>query len=170
MRNLLTLTPIAAAGAILQKTRAFSLGGACAVLAIFCFSAILHAQNTASIVGAVHDSSGASVVGAAITVHNVDSGTVRTGVTNDSGLYEVPSLPIGRYTLSATQNGFKQAEVPSFVLQAGQQARIDLSLVPGAATESVTVTDVSPLIQTDTSSVGQVIAVQHVLVYDRPLE
>jgi len=162
MRNLLTLTPIAAAGSILRKTCAFSLGGASAVLAFFCFSASLHAQNTASVVGAVHDSSGASVVGATITVNNVDSGIGRTGVTNGSGLYEVPSLPIGRYTLSATQKGFKQAEVPSFVLQAGQQARIDLSLVPGAATESVTVTDVSPLIQTDTSSVGQVVAVQQV--------
>ena len=51
MRNLLTLTPIAAAGSILRKTCAFSLGGASAVLAFFCFSASLHAQNTASVVG-----------------------------------------------------------------------------------------------------------------------
>ena len=162
MRNVLTLRLVAAAGGILRKTCAFSLGGGCAVLAIFCFSTSLNAQNTASIVGAVHDSSGASVVGATITVQNVDSGVVRTGVTNGSGLYEVPSLPIGRYTLSATQSGFKHEEVPPFDLQAGQHARIDLDLVPGAATESVTVTDVAPLIQTDTSSVGQVIAVQQV--------
>jgi len=79
-----------------------------------------------------------------------------------AGCTRFRSLPIGRYTLSATQSGFKHEEVPPFILQAGQHARIDLNLVPGAATESVTVTDAAPLIQTDTSSIGQVIAVQQV--------
>jgi hypothetical protein len=164
MKNFLTSFPIVATASILRKVCAFKpSSGACAVLAALCLlAANLHAQNTASVVGAVHDSSGAMIVGVSITVHNVDTGFSRTVATNADGLYEIPSLPIGHYTLTAEQSGFKQAQLSPFVLQVGQQARIDLSLIPGGTAETVTVTDVTPLIQTDTASVGQVVSVQQV--------
>ncbi|MGH9587049.1 MAG: carboxypeptidase regulatory-like domain-containing protein [Acidobacteriaceae bacterium] len=125
-------------------------------------SANLHAQSTASVEGTVHDPSGAVVVGATIVAHNVDTGLTRTVKTGSDGLYTIPSLPIGHYTLSATQHGFKTTDIPSFNLQVGQQARIDLSLTPGGATETVTVTGTAPLVQTDTASLSQVVAVQQV--------
>jgi hypothetical protein len=163
MKNFLTPTPIAVAAGILRIVCASKHFIACAVLAALSFlSANLHAQNTASVVGAVHDTTGALVAGAQITISNVDTGFTRTVTTGSDGLYTITSLPIGHYTLSATQNGFKKSQVPPFVLQVGQQARIDLSLVPGGSTETVTVTDVAPLIQTETASVGQVVAVQQV--------
>ena len=163
MKNFLTPTPIAGAAGILRIVCASKRIIACAVLAtLSLLSANLHAQNTASVVGAVHDTTGALVVGAHITISNVDTGFARTVTTGSDGLYTITSLPIGHYTLSAVQNGFKKAQVPLFVLQVGQQARIDLSLVPGGSTETVAVTDVAPLIQTETASVGQVVAVQQV--------
>jgi hypothetical protein len=163
MKNFLTPTPITVAAGILRSVCISKRIVACAVLATLSFlSANLHAQSTASVVGAVHDTTGALVAGAQITISNVDTGFTRTVTTGSDGLYTITSLPIGHYTLSATQNGFKKSQVSPFVLQVGQQARIDLSLVPGGSTETVTVTDVAPLIQTETASVGQVVAVQQV--------
>jgi Carboxypeptidase regulatory-like domain len=163
MKNFLTSMPITAAIGTLRKICVSGRIGVYAVLATLCFlSPNLHAQNTASVVGAVHDTTGALVAGATIAVRNVDTGFTRTATTDSNGLYTFTSLPIGHYTLSAAQNGFKKAQVAPFVLQVGQQARIDLSLVPGGSTEVVTVTDAAPLIQTDTASVGQVIAVRQV--------
>ena len=163
MKNFLTPTPIAVAAGILRSVCVTKRIVACAVLATLSFlSATLHAQNTASVVGAVHDTTGALVVGAHITISNADTGFERTVTTGSDGLYTITSLPIGHYTLSAVQNGFKKAQVPLFVLQVGQQARIDLSLVAGGSSETVTVTDVAPLIQTEAASVGQVVAVQQV--------
>jgi hypothetical protein len=164
MKNYLAMMPIEVAVAgILRRICVSPFIAACAILTMLCFlTTSLHAQATASIVGTVHDSSGALVVGARITVRNVDTGFTRSDVTDTDGLYEISSVPIGHYTLSATQKNFKQTEVPAFVLEVGQQARIDLSLVPGATTETVNVTGLAPQIQTDTSSVGQVVAVQQV--------
>lgn len=164
MENFLNTMPFAIATSVFRKLVGFRLACTCAAVAVLSlFSVNLQAQSTASVVGAVHDQTGALVVGATITAHNVETGLTRTDKTDSSGLYSIPSLPIGHYTLSASQKGFKKAEVPSFVLQVGQQARIDLSLVPGGSTETVEVTGVAPLIQTETASVGQVVAVQQVL-------
>jgi hypothetical protein len=163
MKNFLTPTPIAVEVGILRNVCVFKRVVACAVLMTLSFlSNNLHAQNTASVVGSVHDTTGALVVGAQITISNADTGFARTVTTGSDGLYTITSLPIGHYTLSALQNGFKKAQVPVFALQVGQQARIDLSLVPGGSSETVTVTDVAPLIQTEAASVGQVVAVQQV--------
>lgn len=163
MKNFLTSMPIAVAAGIPRIVCVSKRIVACAVLATLGFlAANLHAQNTASIVGAVHDTTGALVVGVHITISNVDTGFTRTVTTGSDGLYTATSLPIGRYTLSAAQNGFKKTEVPVFTLEVGQQARIDLALVTGGSTETVTVSDVAPLIQTETASVGQVVAVQQV--------
>ncbi len=163
MKNSPTSVPIVVAVGVLRIVCRSKRTIACAVLATLGFlSANLHAQSTASVVGAVHDTTGALVVGARITISNVDTGFTRTVTTDSSGLYTITSLPIGRYTLSAAQNGFKKAEVPPFALQVGQQARIDLALVPGGSTETVTVTGAAPLIQTETASLDQVVAVQQV--------
>jgi Carboxypeptidase regulatory-like domain len=162
MKNFTIMMPIAVVCGILQRICVARVGCASAILAMCLLSVNLHAQATASIVGTVHDSSGAFVVGATISAQNTETGLTRTATTDANGLYEISSLPIGHYTLSALENGFKKAEIPPFVLQVDQHARIDLSLVPGGTSETMTVTGVAPLIQTDTSNVSQVIAVQQV--------
>jgi hypothetical protein len=146
----------------LRPTIAVFAAAAAAVAVAGLFPAALHAQSTASVVGTVRDTSGAIVVGANVTARDVNTGFTRSVSTDSTGLYRIPSLPIGPYTLTATQNGFKQAQVAPFVLEVGQEARMDLSLVPGGVTQTVNVTDAAPLTQTDSSQVAQVVAVQQV--------
>ena len=162
MKNFPSSTPIAAATSASKRLYVIHVICAWAALVLYLMPANLCAQATASIVGTVHDSSGALVVGGTITVQNIDTGLTRAVSTDTNGLYEISSLPIGHYKLSAVAKGFKEAEVPTFVLEVDQRARIDLSLVPGGTSEIVTVTGIAPLIQTDSSTVNQVVAVQQV--------
>ncbi len=117
----------------------------------------LLAQTTASIVGTVTDPSGAVVANVSITVTQTDTGLTRKVVTNERGIYVVPSLPIGNYSISAEASGFKRKTVTGIVLQVNQDARVDLTLEVGQLTESVTVAAESPLLQTQNAGVGQVI-------------
>jgi hypothetical protein len=134
------------------------LKGLFAGLAIACLSAAgLFAQSTALIEGTVHDSSGAVVADATVTARNEDNGFTRAVRSNSHGSYEIVSVPIGRYTLRAERSGFGPTEVPDFVLQVAQQALIDITLNPGNVGQTVTVNSAPTLIQTEASSVGQVI-------------
>src|SRR5215475_2153957 len=156
-------------GTIVQKAGLARFPGAFLGLLIvlgFC-TPPLEAQTTASIVGSVRDSTGAVMVHASVTVTNTDTAYTRTAVTDENGLYHFDLLPIGRYTLTAAHQGFKETKVAPFVLQVAQQARVDLTLSAGAAAEVVDVTGAAPLIQTDTSSLGQVIEGKQIV--DLPL-
>src|SRR5215468_5847596 len=157
------------AGTMLRKAGLARFPGAFLGLVVVLgfYTAPLYAQTTASIVGMVRDSTGAVMVNASVTVTNSDTEYTRTVATDENGLYRVPLLPIGRYTLTAKHEGFKEAKVAPFVLEVAQQARIDLTLSAGAAAEVVDVTGASPLIQTDTSSLGQVI--EGMQIVDLPL-
>jgi Carboxypeptidase regulatory-like domain len=115
------------------------------------------AQSTALIEGTVRDSSGALVGGAAVTARNEDSGFTRTATTTAQGRYEFVAVPIGRYTVTASRSGFGPSEVPNIVLQVEQQALVDITLSPGNVGQTVTVSSAPSLIQTEVSSVGQVI-------------
>jgi hypothetical protein len=66
--------------------------------------------TTGTISGIVQDASGAALVGAAVTVKNLDTGTVRTASTDSIGRYNTPDLPLGNYEVQAQQPGF-QTEV-----------------------------------------------------------
>jgi outer membrane receptor protein involved in Fe transport len=116
-----------------------------------------HAQEiTGSIVGSVHDQSGASIVGATITIQNADqnNSVVRVVTTNESGEYVAPFLPVGHYILIAEAKDFKKVERRGVKLDVNDRLTINFSLSPGSVTESVTVeADASPVeLQTATSS------------------
>lgn len=64
-------------------------------------------------------------------VTNLETGLRRETVSNHSGLYSVPSLPVGRYKVSATLAGFSVSEVPEVKLDVNQTARVDFTLKPG---------------------------------------
>ena len=158
----------AIAAGILRKMSMPRLICVFAILAVsFLSTSRLHAQATASMVGTVHDSTGAVVPGASVTALNRDTGFSRTVVTNSQGSYEITSVPTGPYTLTAVLKGFKQSLVPNFVLQVEQKALIDITLSPGAVTQTVNVTEAPTLIQTENSSLGQVIT--HQQIVDLPL-
>ena len=120
------------------------------------FTAALFAQ-TASIQGIVKDQSEAAVVGAHVIVTNLDTGLRRETTSNETGLYTVPTLPVGRYTLKATTPGFSVEEVTEIKLDVGQTARVDFTMKPGAVTESINVSASATLLNSETTMVGQVI-------------
>jgi hypothetical protein len=109
-----------------------------------------------TITGTVQDPSGAMVAGANVTITSTDTGLALQRTTNASGNYTFSPLKIGSYRLSATAPGFQTSQENVHV-DIQQRLNINLTLKPGAATESVTVTTAAPLQQTQDASVGQVI-------------
>ena len=119
------------------------------------FPRLLAAQAvTGTILGTITDSSGAVMPGTTVTLRNTGTGLTRTVTTDAAGEYTVPSLPTGKYTVTAELSGFKTVSVPNVDLGVDQHVRINVRLEVGAVEESVTVTGVSPLVQTSTSELG----------------
>src|SRR5918992_624003 len=99
-----------------------------------------------TIEGTVADESGGVLPGVTVTVTNTDSGDTRVAVTNESGLYRAPLLPLGRYRVSAELSGFKKYEQTGISLAAGQVAVVDVKLGVGAVSEVVSVTADTPVV------------------------
>ena len=85
-----------------------------------------YAQNlrTATLVGTVTDSSGATIADAAITVLNVDTNVASRSKTNDEGAYYVPFLNVGNYALTVESPGFKKYNQTGIIFNAGEMPRI----------------------------------------------
>jgi Carboxypeptidase regulatory-like domain len=127
-------------------------------LGLLCFGLPLYGQQaTARIMGTVSDPSSATIGGAAVTVTSVATSQQRSALTSSSGEYSIPFLPIGEYTVLVQAPGFQPKSLKGIVLQVDQEARFDVTLNLGSATDAVTVQAESPLLVTDVSSVGQVI-------------
>ncbi|HET9409901.1 MAG TPA: carboxypeptidase regulatory-like domain-containing protein [Candidatus Sulfotelmatobacter sp.] len=121
-------------------------------------SSIVSAQvTTATIVGTVTDSAGATVAKAEIVVTSADSGLTRVVYSESDGTYRIELLPVGNYSLSASAQGFKKFERKEITLTIDQTARIDASLEVGAATETVNVTDTPPTVNTSTTEIGRTV-------------
>lgn len=106
------------------------------------------------ILGTVTDVNGAAVKGAKVIITNVETGASRTLETNESGDYVAPNLPPGLYRIVAESSGFKKMERTSVRLEVAKDLRIDLALTPGQISESVTVTNEPPAIETTTTTLG----------------
>ena len=81
----------------------------------------------------------------------------QTATTSEDGRYVFTPLPIGTYTVTIEARGFKKATIQNVHLDIQQQALVNVTLQPGAVTENVEVTEAPELMQTESSSVGQVI-------------
>ena len=92
-----------------------------------------------------------------VTVINDSTGIRTAVVTNESGFYSIPSLPIGAYTLVAEKQGFRRYVHSGFVLTTGMVQELNATLDPGPITETVNVTAPEPLVNTRTSEVSDVI-------------
>jgi hypothetical protein len=125
------------------------------LLALFTPKTLL-AQATASgtVLGTVSDSSQAVVAGAEVTVTSVATGTTRTMLTNSVGGYRFDLLPAGSYKLKVKSSGFSTA-VQSVELLVGQTATSNVTLVPGAASQTVEVQATNVLIDTMKTSVSE---------------
>lgn len=122
---------------------------------------------TGDIVGTVNDAGGAVIPGAKVTVLNSETQFQRSMATTSTGDYVFPLLPPGTYTVRVEQTGFKTFEARGITIAAGGKTRVDAKLDPGAVSETVTVTSDTPLLQTDTSTVQDVVTEK--AVQDLPL-
>jgi len=112
---------------------------------------------TATVTGFVTDPSGALVPGAAVTIVNTHTGFTRSSETSTEGGYKFPGLPIGTYELSVTKAGFQTYKQTGITLQVNQTARQDVALQVGGVTQAIEVVAQATLLQTETSSQGQVV-------------
>ena len=99
-----------------------------------------------TIEGTIVDDQGAVLPGVSVTVTNIDTGDTRVVVTNESGLYRAPLLPLGIYRVSAELQGFRTYEQTGITLTAGRTAVVDVKMTVGALEETITVTADSPLV------------------------
>jgi hypothetical protein len=91
--------------------------------------------------GTVMDAAGAVISGAEVTIRNQETGGERHLISDATGAYAAPSIPVGVYTISVTHEGFAQQTHTGVSLTVGQATRIDFTLHPGSVTEQITVTD-----------------------------
>src|SRR5208337_191520 len=128
------------------------------LLAAICSASPLWAQKDAgTIVGLVRDPSGAVVSGAKVTVEDVDRGEQTTLSTNGEGEYVASPLHIGRYKVTVEKAGFKKAVSEAVDLDVQGRVAINVSLEVGQISEQMVVTGAAPLLETETSELGQVV-------------
>lgn len=113
-------------------------------------------EVTATINGTVTDPAGEAVPNADVTATDLDRGTVWPTKSNSHGIYNLTRLPIGRYQVRVSAPGFRTA-VEAVELQLNQVAAVNVRLVVGQNSETVTVTNEAPLLQTESTQVSTVI-------------
>src|SRR5205807_3398618 len=112
-------------------------------------SQVLLAQDaTGRIVGTISDPSGAVVVGVHVVVTNTATHVSREATTDSNGYYQVLSLSIGSYTVSANHKGFSAITTSANTLDINQSVRIDIKLQVGSTSESVTVETTATTVET----------------------
>ena len=112
------------------------------------------AQVSASLSGRVLDQTGAVISGASVTAENLDTAVTRTTITDQAGRYQLLSLPIGRYEIRATKDGFAEEIRTGILLVVGQDATADLNLQVGKVTEQVKVESNVPVVNTSTQDIS----------------
>lgn len=113
---------------------------------------------TATVTGTVSDPTGAVLPKAQVTITNTETNVKYAGVTNGSGQYTVSLLPPGSYRVQAEAQGFKAERVVGIILQVNQNLKLDFKLQTGQASQTVEVYSAVQDLQTQSASVGAVIA------------
>ena len=140
------------------------------IVFVFLFASVrsmLGQADQGTITGVIQDSSGAVVGGANVTLTSVDTGLVVKAKADNGGVYVFSPVKIGNYTVTASASGFETTTETNLHLDLQQRLNVVVTLKPGAASETVTVSSEAPLMQTQESSVGQVMDTE--TVNDTPL-
>src|ERR1700733_5821522 len=108
-----------------------------------------------SILGTVTDSTGAALVGARVTVHNVDTGVDRSTDTTTDGSYLMPELPVGTYNVTVEMKGFQKTATTGVTVTVAAERRVDAILKPGEVSQQITVSgDTLPVVETASDTLG----------------
>jgi hypothetical protein len=130
-------------------------------LLLFVALAALAQVEQGRVVGRVTDAQSAVVAGATIRLTNLETNIIQTATTDGTGNYVITPVPAGNYGITVTAPGFAKTTIPRFELQVGQIAREDITLRVGSEATTVEVTASStPLLTTDSATVGQVVTNQ----------
>src|ERR1700733_10623694 len=122
------------------------------------FTPVAAAQTTfGNITGTVSDASEGALEGAQVTLTNQETDAKLTQTTGSDGLYQFSNLLPGRYRIDVEKRGFKHTTQPDIVVQVQQTSSINLTMQVGGVSQTVEVTSETPLLQPDSSSLGQVI-------------
>src|SRR5437016_12513098 len=124
-------------------------------------------EFSATMSGVVHDANGGLVPGVSVTAKHTESGLTRTVITNETGSYRVPALPVGAYEVTAELPGFKQQVRRGINLVVTQEAVVNFTLEVGDLKENVTVTEEAPLVNTTLSSTSGLVTREQ--IKDLPL-
>jgi hypothetical protein len=138
------------------------------VLAFILAAGFAHGQSASgTLTGLVTDSTQAAVPGVELRLTNLDTGVVASATSNTGGEYTFPLLAVGRYTLTAERPGFQTYSRRDIVVETGRVGRIDIVMQVGQVSERVEVTGAPPLLESETSSIGQLI--ENKTIADMPL-
>src|SRR5947208_16471031 len=137
-------------------------------LVVLLFSFALSAQvNFGRILGSVKDPTGAVLPGARVNIIDTQRGLARTVTTDEAGLYNAPTLTPGTYTVRVEFPGFKTLSRENVVVEVGSEIRLDLTIEPGQQSETVTVNEAIPLVDTTGATLGGTLP--NVDINDMPL-
>ena len=138
------------------------------VVCLLCLTSIsTFGQVSASLSGRITDPTGAAVPSATVTAKNVETGVSRAALTSQSGQYQLLELPIGRYEVHATKDGFAEEVRTGISLAVGQDASADLTLQVGQVKQEIEVTENVPMVTASTQEISGLVTEQQ--VRDLPL-
>ncbi|MBV9264663.1 MAG: carboxypeptidase regulatory-like domain-containing protein, partial [Acidobacteriaceae bacterium] len=123
--------------------------------------------TTGTILGSVHDPSGAGIAGAKIIITDVGKGTIVEDQTDQNGDYSHPFLIPGTYTVTVEKEGFKRAVSQNITIDVDQKQRVDVTLEVGQVNQVLEVTAAAPLVRSESAELGEVVSQRQ--VQDLPL-
>src|SRR6476661_2556896 len=145
----------------LRRARAAKyLAGALFLMTPIC---VLAQFDTAAVLGTVRDGNGGTIANAKITVRNTATGITTQTNTDAAGDYIFPAVKIGTYEVRAEAPGFSAAVAANVNVTVNARQRVDLTLQIGQVTEVVNVIETTPMLETDSSSKGQVVGQRQIV-------
>jgi hypothetical protein len=148
-------------------TRVFLSGIAAMVVAVLVCAPLFAQGNQGTIQGSVFDQTGGAIAGATVTIIDTTRGFARPLTVDTAGAYNAANLTPGTYTVRGEAKGFQTVERPNVLVEVGQNIRVDLTLQPGAQTQTITVTSEVPAVNTTDSTLGGTVNNQQ--ISDLPL-
>lgn len=144
-----------------KQVKVTRLAKFCAVVAALLASLPMLGQSTAELRGTVSDAAGAPVVSAFVLIEATGTALIRAATTDDRGIFEFSSLPVGTYRLRVTAEGFRSIQISEVRLSIGQVANVRFKVVPGQGTlEQAHASSGDGMVETGDTQLGVVMGEQ----------